>query len=218
VNESALSVSLILSGGVRILIRTPADDDALFEVDFEEQAQANGAANAPLEEWISDIQTFCFEQEGLQLPKLLDRMRSSYEKLRPQATGSSSSASAAAASNASASAAAAAPSASSASAKPASMEVDGEEDWGEDGDDDAEFADAGGAGGDDGWGEFKEEAPDAEIEDTAWTAAKALKKRLLAKAEAFRDQHAHASKVQGTAKGIKSIFSSDAAITMLTSQ
>jgi len=185
----------------------PADEDSLFELELVDSG--SGSSSAALADWLATMAAYCFEQEGLQLNRLLDRIRSSYEKqLKPRAaSAAAATGSSASASSASAAAASAQPAAAAAS----SMDMD--EDWGAD-DEDAEFGDGGDDG--DGWGEFKEEAPDADLEDTAWAAQKALKKRLIAKAEEFAAKHAHAAKVQGSAKNIKSIFSSDAAITMLT--
>ena len=66
------------------------------------------------------------------------------------------------------------------------------------------------------WGDFKEANADSEVQDTAWEKTKALKKRLMSRAESDRVQVAHASEQQRKGRdGIKTIFSSEAAVTML---
>lgn len=216
----------------------PADDDSLFEL---EVAASSAAA---LAEWHSILASFSFEQEGLTLPVLLDKMAAVYQRLHPQRAAAAEAAATPAAAGSTTAAAATAASASSAQAARQQQEqqpatplsshpmdessvgggsgarggggggggASDDDDWG-DGDGDGECGDDG-----DGWGDFKEANESEEIHDDEWTAQKQLKKRLLARADALRAEQAHATATQkqaNAAKGIKSIFSSDAAATML---
>lgn len=223
VDESAQRLQLRLHG-VSLQLQVPADDDCMFELECDEPA---------LNEWHARLATYAFEQEGLTLPMFLDKAVAVYAKLFPNATPTASAAPAAASFSSSLSSSSAAPAAAaaaSASAQPASAAVDGSSM------DDIEsasdgFGDSAGGGGDameeddDGfggeedaadWGDFKEAHADSEVQDTAWEKTKALKKRLMARAESDRVAASHASDQQRKGRdGIKTIFSSEAAVTML---
>lgn len=215
---------------LRVSIVCPADDDSLFELE----------TSAPsLAEWHSILASFSFEQEGLTLPVLLDKMAAVYQRLHPQRAAVAAAAAAGESASATAAAPAAAAAASSSPAQPAQQQpqqpmtplsshpMDESSTGGGfgsgargGGSDDEDWGDGDGEGGEDGdgWGDFKEANESEELHDDEWTAQKQLKKRLLARAESLRVEQAHATATQkqaNAAKGIKSIFSSDAAATML---
>ena len=221
VDESSLQLRLTV-GGHPLVLSCPADSDSLFDIDTDAGALA---------EWHATVATYCFEQEDVTLPVLLDKMAAVWEKTKPSApAGASASSGGPAAAAASASSASALSAFSASASAPAplaraasKMSTDGFDDD----DDDDGFGDGGGGadgdaamedadGGD--WGDFSAADPSAEIQDDACNASKALKKKLLAKAETLRASQAHATEVQKQAnalKGVKTIFSSDAAVTML---
>jgi hypothetical protein len=199
VDESALRVHLRLHGAP-LQLQLPLSSEHMFELECDA---------SDLSELHSILATFAFEQEELTLDIFLDKLVTVYQKLFTASTPA-----AASSSSSSAPAAAAAVSKKRAS-DVASMEVDSADGFS---DSDAAMADDGddGFGGEGDWGDFKEQNQDEEIHDDAWAATKTMKKRLISKAEEARIAAAHATEQQKQGKdGIKSIFSSEAAVTML---
>lgn len=212
IDEGAMQLKLTV-GGHPLVLTCPADSDSLFDVETDAAALAG---------WHATIATYCFEQEDVTLPQLLDKMSAVWEKANPGA------AAAAAATPAAASSSSSSASAVSASAIPpvqrqASKAKDAFDDDGMDDDpaagaDDDEGEEGWGGGGDeaagDGWGDFKEANADEEIHDeksvqtavdegAARRSALAVRAmqhsataRAAAAAAATQSSHGHAAKQQ----------------------